>query len=202
VRLKEKGKITEIVAVTIGGAKSEETLRTALAFGADRAIHIKDEGEVQPLTAAQALAATFKKEGAQLFLLGKQAIDDDAGQTGQMVAALLDLPQATFASKIELEATKATVTREVDAGLEVLEVDLPAIVTTDLRLNEPRYLKLPDIMKAKKKPIETVSLADLGIAASAGLKTTKTTTPPKRSKGVMVKTVDELLAALKGKGLI
>ncbi len=202
VRLKEKGKITEIVAVTIGGAKSEETLRTALAFGADRAIHIKDEGEVQPLTAAQALAATFKKEGAQLFLLGKQAIDDDAGQTGQMVAALLDLPQATFASKIELEATKATVTREVDAGLEVLEVDLPAIVTTDLRLNEPRYLKLPDIMKAKKKPIETVSLADLGITASAGLKTTKTTTPPKRSEGVMVKTVDELLAALKGKGLI
>ena len=202
VRLKEKGKVTEIVAVTIGAAKAEEQLRSALAFGADRAIHIKEDGEVQPLTAAQALAAVFKKEVAQLFLLGKQAIDDDAGQTGQMVAALLDLPQATFASKVELETTKATVTREVDAGLEVLEVDLPAIVTTDLRLNEPRYLKLPDIMKAKKKPVETVTLADLGVTAGAGLKTVKTVTPPKRSKGVIVKSVDELVAALKGKGLV
>ena len=202
VRLKEKGKITEIIAVTIGGAKCEETLRTALAFGADRAVHVKEEGEIQPLTAAQALAAVFKKEGAQLFLLGKQAIDDDANQTGQMVAALLDLPQATFASKVELEATKATVTREVDAGLETLEIDLPAIITADLRLNEPRYLKLPDIMKAKKKPIEAVSLADLGVTAGAGLKATKTAAPPKRSKGIVVKTVDELIAALKGKGLI
>ena len=202
VRLKEKGKITEIVAVTIGGAKNEETLRTALAFGADRAIHIKEEGEVQPLTAAKALAAAFKKEGAQIFLCGKQAIDDDANQTGQMVAALLDLPQATFASKVELDGNKAVVTREVDAGLETLDIDLPAVISTDLRLNEPRYLKLPDIMKAKKKPVEAVTLGDLGVTAGAGLKTTKTVAPPKRSKGIVVKTTDELIAALKGKGLL
>ncbi|MDM4771446.1 electron transfer flavoprotein subunit beta/FixA family protein [Solimonas sp. SE-A11] len=150
VHLKEKGKVTEIVAVTIGGARSEETLRSALAFGADRAIHIKEEGEVQPLTAAKALAAAMKKEGAQLFLCGKQAIDDDANQTGQMVASLLDIAQATFASKVEVDGNKATVTREVDTGLETLEVDLPAVITTDLRLNQPRYLKLPDIMKARR----------------------------------------------------
>ena len=145
----------------------------------------------------------FKKEGASLFFLGKQAIDDDAVQTGQMVAALLDLPQATFASKVDIEGGKATVTREVDAGLETLEFDLPGIITTDLRLNEPRYLKLPDIMKAKKKPIETViGLGDLGVTAIAGLKSVKTVNPPKRSKGVMVKTVDELVTALKAKGLI
>jgi electron transfer flavoprotein beta subunit len=202
VRLKEKGKVTEIVAVTLGGQKCEETLRTALAFGADRAIHIKEDSEVQPLTAATALAAVFKKEEAKLFLLGKQAIDDDANQTGQMVAALLELAQATFASKVEIEGDKVKVTREVDAGLETLEVDLPAIITTDLRLNEPRYLKLPDIMKAKKKPVETVSLADLGVTAAAGLKVGKTVAPPKRSKGIVVKTVDELVSALKGKGLI
>ena len=202
VRLREKGKVTEIVAVTIGGAKSEETLRTALAFGADRAVHVKEEGEVQPLTAARALAAVFKKEDAKLFLLGKQAIDDDANQTGQMVAALLDLAQATFASKVEIEGDKATVTREVDAGLETLEVDLPAIVTADLRLNEPRYLKLPDIMKAKKKTIDAVTLAALGVEVAAGLKTVKVAPPPVRSKGIMVKTADELIAALKGKGLL
>ncbi|MGH6959078.1 MAG: electron transfer flavoprotein subunit beta/FixA family protein [Dongiaceae bacterium] len=202
VRLKEKGKITEIVAVTIGGAKNEETLRSALAFGADRAVHVKEEGEVQPLTAAKAFAAVLRKEGAQLFLCGKQAIDDDANQTGQMVAALLDIAQATFASKVELEGNKAIVTREVDAGLETLEVDLPAVISADLRLNEPRYLKLPDIMKAKKKPIEPVTLADLGVAAEAGTKTAKVTPPPARAKGVMVKTVDELVAALKQKGLV
>ena len=202
VRLKEKGKVTEIVAVTIGGAKCEETLRTALAFGADRAVHVKEEGEVQPLTAAQALAAVFKKEGANLFLLGKQAIDDDANQTGQMVAAILDLPQATFASKIELEAAKATVTREVDAGLETLEVDLPAVVTADLRLNEPRYLKLPDIMKAKSKPIDTIEFASMGVEANDHLKTTHYAAPAKRSKGVMVKDAAELVAALKQKGLL
>jgi electron transfer flavoprotein beta subunit len=202
VRLKEKGKVTEIVAVTIGGAKCEETLRTALAFGADRAIHIKEEAETQPLTEAKILAAVFKKETPGMFLLGKLAIDDDANQVGQMVAGLLDLPQATFASKVEIDGSKATVTREVDAGLEVLEVDLPAIVTVDLRLNEPRYLKLPDIMKAKKKPIETITMASLGVTASAGLKTTKTASPPKRSKGIMVKTVDELVSALKQKGLV
>ena len=202
VRLKEKGVITEIVAVTIGGAKCEETLRTALAFGADRAVHVKEEGDIQPLTAAQALAAVFKKEEAKLFLLGKQAIDDDANQTGQMVAALLDLPQATFASKVEVSGDKATVTREIDAGLETLEVDLPAIITADLRLNEPRYLKLPDIMKAKKKPLDAMSFADLGVTPSAGLKSVKTAPPPTRSKGEMVKTVDELVSKLKEKGLV
>jgi len=202
VRLREKGKVTEIIAVTIGGAKCEETLRTALAFGADRAVHVKEEGEVQPLTAARAFAAVFKKENPGVFLLGKQAIDDDANQTGQMTAALLDLPQATFASKVEIGDGKATVTREVDAGLETLEVTLPAVITTDLRLNEPRYLKLPDIMKAKKKPIETVTLADLGVQAAAVLKTVKTTSPAGRSKGQVLKTVDELIAALKAKGLV
>ena len=201
VRLKEKGKITEIIAVTMGGAKNEETLRTALAFGATRAIHIKEDGEIQPLTAARAFAAVFKKEGASLFIAGKQAIDDDANQTGQMVAALLDLPQATFAGKVEIEGNTATVVREVDAGLETLEIDLPAVITADLRLNEPRYLKLPDIMKAKRIPIEAVTLAELGVTVAAMVKTTKTTPPPTRSKGVMVKTTDELVAALKAKGL-
>jgi electron transfer flavoprotein beta subunit len=202
VRMKEKGKATEIIAVTIGGAKCEETLRTALAFGADRAVHVKEEGEVQPLTAARALAAIFKKESPGVFLLGKQAIDDDNSQTGQMLAALLDRPQATFASKVELDGQKAKVTREVDAGLETIEVDLPAVITTDLRLNEPRYLKLPDIMKAKKKPVETVSLADLGVQAAPKVTVKKTVAPPVRGKGVVVKTVDELVGALKQKGLI
>jgi electron transfer flavoprotein beta subunit len=202
MRLKEKGKVTEIIAVTIGGAKCEETLRTALAFGADRAIHVKEEGVVQPLTAARALAACFKKESPGLFLLGKQAIDDDANQTGQMLAALLDVAQATFASKVELDGNKAKVTREIDAGLEVIEVDLPAVITTDLRLNEPRYLKLPDIMKAKKKPIEATSLSALGVEAAPPVKVTKTTAPPVRGKGVVVKTVDDLVAALKQKGLV
>lgn len=202
VRWKEKGKITEIIAVSLGGDKCEETLRTALAFGADRAIHVKEAGEMQPLTAARALAAIFKKEGAQILFTGKQAIDDDASQTGQMTAALLDLPQATFASKVELADGKATVTREIDAGLETLEVTLPAVITTDLRLNEPRYLKLPDIMKAKKKVIEAVTLASLGVEPAAALKTVKTASPPGRSKGVMLKTVDELVAALKAKGLV
>ncbi len=202
VRLKEQGKVTEIVAISIGGAKVEETLRTALAFGADRGIHIKEEGDVQPLTAAKALAAVMKKEGANILFCGKQAIDDDANQTGQMVAGLLEIPQATFASKVVVDGDKAQVTREIDAGLETLEVDLPAVITVDLRLNEPRYLKLPDIMKAKKKPIDGTTLADLGVTAGAGVKTTKTASPPSRSKGVMVKTTDELVAALKAKGLL
>ncbi len=201
VRLKEKGKITEIIAVTIGPQKNEETLRTALAFGATKAVHVKEDGEIQPLTAARAIAAVFKKEGASLFIAGKQAIDDDANQTGQMVAALLDCPQATFAGKVELNGNTATVTREVDAGLETLEVDLPAVITADLRLNEPRYLKLPDIMKAKKIAIEATSLSALGVEAAALIKVTKTSAPPARSKGIMVKTVDDLVAALKAKGL-
>ena len=170
VRLKEKGKLTEIIAVTIGGAKNEETLRTALAFGATRAIHVKDDSGIEPLTAARALAAIFKKEGAQLLLCGKQAIDDDANQTGQMTAAILDIAQATFASKVELDGAKAKVTREIDAGLETLDIDLPAVITTDLRLNEPRYLKLPDIMKAKKVAIEPTTLADLGVTPAPSVK--------------------------------
>ncbi len=203
VRLKEKGKITEIIAVTIGGAKNEETLRTALAFGATKAIHIKHEGEsVEPLTAARALAAVFQKEGAQLLIAGKQAIDDDANQTGQMLATLWGRPQATFASKLDIADGKATVVREVDAGLETLEVDLPAVVTTDLRLNEPRFIKLPDIMKAKSTPLETIAFADLGVESGDTLKTTHYAPPPKRSKGVMVKDAAELVAALKAKGLL
>lgn len=202
VRLKEMGKVAEIVAVTIGGAKSEETLRSALAFGADRAIHVKEEGEIQPLTAAKALAAVFRKENAQMFLCGKQAIDGDANQTGQMIAGLLELPQATFASRVELDGSKAVVTREIDEGQETLEVDLPAVITTDLRLNEPRYLKLPDIMKAKKKPIELETFAGLAVTPAAGLKRTTTAPPPRRAKGIVVKTVDELVAALKAKALI
>lgn len=202
MRLKEKGTVSEIVAVTIGGAKAEETLRTALAFGADRAIHIKCEEAVEPLTAARALAKVFEKESPELFFMGKQAIDDDCNQTGQMTAALLNRPQATFASKLEIGEGKATVTREIDAGLEVLEVDLPAVITTDLRLNEPRYLKLPDIMKAKRKPIEATSLEELGVEHAPPVKVVKTAPPPERSKGIMVKTVDELVEALKSKGLV
>ena len=202
VRLKEKGVLSEIVAVTIGGAKCEETLRTALAFGADRAIHVKEEGAVQSLTAARVFKALAEKESPDVFLMGKQAIDDDANQTGQMTAALWGRPQATFASKVEIDGDKAKVTREIDAGLETIEVDLPAIITTDLRLNEPRYLKLPDIMKAKRKPIEAVSLSDLGVEKAAEVSVTKTAPPPARSKGVMVKTTDELVAALKDKGLV
>ncbi len=202
VRLKEKGVITEIIAVSMGGQKNEETLRTALAFGATRAIHVKDDGEIQPLTAARALAAVFKKECVDILLCGKQAIDDDANQTGQMTAALLDVAQATFASKVDIADGKATVTREVDAGLETLDIDLPAVITTDLRLNEPRYLKLPDIMKAKRVQIEAMTLADLGVEVAPAIKVTKTAPPPSRSKGVMVKTVDELVSMLKQKGLV
>jgi electron transfer flavoprotein beta subunit len=202
IRLKEMGKVAEIVAVTVGGAKSEEVLRSALAFGADRAVHVREEGEIQPLTVAKALAALFRKENAQMFLCGKQAIDGDANQTGQMIAGLLELPQATFASRVELDGSKAVVTREIDEGQETLEVGLPAVITTDLRLNEPRYLKLPDIMKAKKKPIELETFASLAVTPAAGLKRTTTAAPPGRAKGIVVKTVDELVAALKAKALI
>jgi electron transfer flavoprotein beta subunit len=202
MRLKEKGTVTEIVAVTIGGAKCEETLRTALAFGADRAIHVKSEEVVEPLTAARALKAVFEKESPELFLMGKQAIDDDASQTGQMTAALIGRPQATFASVVEVSEGKARVTREIDAGLETLEVDLPAVITTDLRLNEPRYLKLPDIMKAKKKQIDATSLEELGVEVAPPIKVIKTAPPPERSKGEMVKSVDELIEKLKSKGLV
>jgi electron transfer flavoprotein beta subunit len=202
VRLKEKGVATEIVAVSIGVAKAQETLRTALAMGADRAILVQSDAAVEPLTAAQTFLAVAKKENPDLIFLGKQAIDDDANQTGQMLAALWDRPQATFAGKVEIADGKATVTREVDAGLETIEADLPAVITTDLRLNEPRFIKLPDIMKAKAKPIDVIELGSLGIDAADHIKTTHYAAPAKRSKGVMVKDAAELVAALKQKGLL
>src|SRR5882724_9597114 len=202
LRLREKGIATEVVVVTIAPADAQAHLRNGLAMGANRAIHVVTGEAIQPLTAARVLLKLIEKEQPELVILGKQAIDDDCNQTGQMLAALWNRPQATFASKVEIGDGKATVTREVDAGLETLEVTLPAVITTDLRLNEPRYLKLPDIMKAKKKPVETVTLADLGVQAAAALKTVKTTSPAGRSKGQMLKTVDELIAALKAKGLV
>jgi len=199
---KESGDAEEVVAVTIGPDAAKEQLRSALAFGCDRAIHIKTDEPIQPLTAARVFKAIAEKEEPKVFLMGKQAIDDDSNQTGQMTSALLNWPQATFASVIELSGETAKVTREIDAGLETLEVDLPAVITADLRLNEPRYLKLPDIMKAKKKPIEDMSLEDLGVSAAALLETTKTAAPPTREAGVKVESADELVAKLKEKGLL
>ena len=202
VRLKEKGVVTEVIAVSCGDAKAQETLRTAMAIGADRGILVETSEELQPLAVAKLLKALVDKEQPQLIILGKQAIDDDANQTGQMLAALADLPQATFASKVEIEGDKAKVTREVDGGLETIAISLPAVVTTDLRLNEPRFIKLPDIMKAKSKPLETLQLADLGVDAADTHKTTHYAPPAKRSKGVMVKDAAELVVALKQKGLL
>jgi len=202
LRIKERGSNIEVVAVSIGVADTQQQLRTALAMGADRAILVQSDSAVEPLAAAQTFLALAKKENPDLIFLGKQAIDDDANQTGQMLAALWDRPQATYASKVEISAGKAAVTREVDAGLETIEVDLPAVITVDLRLNEPRYVKLPDIMKAKKKPLDVTSLEALGINAAATLKTVKTEPPAQRQKGVMVKDVAELVDALKKKGLI
>ena len=202
IRWKEDGTATEVVAVAIGDDAVAEQLRTALAFGCDRAIHVKTNDEVQPLTAARVFKALAKRESPDMFLMGKQAIDDDANQTGQMTAAKLNLPQATFASKIELADGKADVTREIDTGLETLSVDLPAVVTVDLRLNEPRYLKLPNIMKAKKKPIEALAFDELDVAAATPIETVTTKAPPKRAGGIMVETVDELVAKLKEKSLI
>jgi electron transfer flavoprotein beta subunit len=202
LRIKERGTNIEVVAVSIGVADTQQQLRTALAMGADRAILVQTDSAVEPLTAANVFLALAKKENPDLILLGKQAIDDDANQTGQMLAAIWERPQATYASKIELAAGKAAVTREVDAGLETIEVDLPAVITVDLRLNEPRYVKLPDIMKAKKKPLDVTSLDALGISAGILLKSVKTEPPAQRQKGVMVKDVSELVDALKKKGLI
>jgi electron transfer flavoprotein beta subunit len=202
LRIKERGGNIEVVAVSIGVADTQQQLRTALAMGADRAILVQSDVAVEPLTAANVFLALAKKENPDLILLGKQAIDDDANQTGQMLAAIWERPQATYASKIEITAGKAAVTREVDAGLETIEVDLPAVITVDLRLNEPRYVKLPDIMKAKKKPLDVTSLDALGISAGILLKSLKTEPPAQRQKGVMVKDVPELVDALKKKGLI
>ena len=202
LRLRDKGLATDVVVVTIAPADAQAHLRNGLAMGANRAIHVVADQAIQPLTAARTLLKLVEKEQPDLVILGKQAIDDDANQTGQMLATLWGRPQATFASKLEVEGGKATVTREVDAGLETLEVDLPAVVTTDLRLNEPRFIKLPDIMKAKAKPLETIALADLGVESGDFLKTTHYAPPSKRSKGVMVKDAAELVAALKQKGLL
>lgn len=202
LRIKERAGNVEIVAVSIGVADTQQQLRTALAMGADRAILVQTDTAVEPLIAAQTFLALAKKENPDLIFLGKQAIDDDANQTGQMLAALWERPQATHASKLDIAGAIATVTREVDAGLETIEVDLPAVVTVDLRLNEPRYVKLPDIMKAKKKPLDVTSLDALGVAAASLLKTVKTEPPAQRQKGVLVKDVAELVDVLRKKGLI
>ena len=197
VRLKEKGVASEVVAVSCGAAACGETLRTAMAIGADRAVLVETEAELQPLAVAKLLKAVVDKEQPQLVILGKQAIDDDCNQTGQMLAALLGWPQATFASKVELVDGAAKVTREVDVGLETLQVKLPAVVTTDLRLNEPRYVTLPNIMKAKKKPLDTLKPAELGVDVAPRLKTLKVAEPPKRGAGVKVPDVATLVARLK-----
>jgi len=202
VRLKERGVVTEIVAVSCGVSQCQETLRTAMALGADRAILVETDVELQPLAVAKLLKALVDKEQPQLVILGKQAIDDDCNQTGQMLAALADLPQATFASKVEVADGKATVTREVDGGLETLSLTLPAIVTTDLRLNEPRYVTLPNIMKAKKKPLENVKPADLGVDVEPRIKTLKVSEPPKRGAGMKVPDVATLVAKLKNEAKV
>ncbi|HTK80313.1 MAG TPA: electron transfer flavoprotein subunit beta/FixA family protein [Rhizomicrobium sp.] len=202
IRLREKGKTTEIIAVSIGPQQASETIRTALAMGADRGILVRVEGEVEPLAVAKILKAVCDAEQPGLVILGKQAIDDDSNQTGQMLAALLGWPQATFAHKLEMGDGKADVEREIDGGLQTLEVKLPAIVTTDLRLNEPRYASLPNIMKAKKKPIDEKSPADYGVDIVPRLKVLKVTEPPKRVAGVKVKTAAELVDKLKEIGAI
>jgi electron transfer flavoprotein beta subunit len=202
LRIKERGTNIEVVAVSIGVADTQQQLRTALAMGADRAILVQTDLPVEPLTAAQTFLAVAKKEAPDLIFLGKQAIDDDSNQTGQMLAAIWERPQATYASKVDITGATAAVTREVDAGLETIEVDLPAVITVDLRLNEPRYVKLPDIMKAKKKPLDVTSLDALGISAGQLIKTVKTEPPAQRQKGVMVKDVAELVDVLKKKGLL
>jgi electron transfer flavoprotein beta subunit len=202
VRLKEAGKATEIVAVSLGVKQCEETLRTALAMGADRAVHVETDAELQPLAVAKLLKAVADKEAPQLIILGKQAIDDDANQTGQMLAALLNAPQGTFASKVDVAGDKVNVTREIDGGLETVALSLPAIITTDLRLNEPRYVKLPNIMAAKKKPLDKLSPADLGVDPAPRLKTLKVAEPAVRSAGIKVGSVAELVAKLKNEAKV
>jgi electron transfer flavoprotein beta subunit len=196
-RLKEKGVITEIIAVSVGPTQCQETLRTAMAIGADRGILVETDADVQPLAVAKVLKALVDKEKPDLIILGKQAIDDDSNQTGQMLAALAGLPQGTFASKVEVAGGKVSVTREVDGGLETVSLSLPAVVTTDLRLNEPRYVTLPNIMKAKKKPLDVVKPADLGVDVAARVKTLSVAEPPKRSAGIKVADVATLVDKLK-----
>ena len=202
LRIREAGKATEVVVVSIGGDECQQQLRTALAMGADRAIQVNSSSALQPLALARALLKVAQSESADLVILGKQAIDDDNSQTGQMMAALWDRPQATFASKIELEGNSARVTREVDAGLETIAVDLPAVITVDLRLNQPRFVKLPDIMKAKRKPLDKVELADLDIEPDQPLAVSDYAPPPARGRGIKVEDTAALVAELKQRGLV
>jgi electron transfer flavoprotein beta subunit len=202
LRIRERGEAEEVIAVTIGVSGAQQQLRTALAMGADRAIHVETDEAIQPLHAARILKHIRDEEGTDLVLMGKQAIDDDANQTGQMLAALWDRPQATFTSKLEIADGKATATREVDAGLETIEIDLPAVVTTDLRLNEPRFVKMPDIMKAKRKPLDTRKLDELGVEAPAMLEIGTHEPPPERQGGHKVESVEELVNELKERGVL
>ena len=202
VRIKEAGKATEVVAVTIGEEKAQETVRKALAVGADRGIHVKAEGIVEPLAVAKILQKIVDKEKPDLVFMGKQAIDDDCNQTGQMLSALLNWPQATFASKIDIKDNKLEIIREIDEGLETIEVNLPAVVTCDLRLNEPRYASLPNIMKAKKKPIDQMTAADLGVDVTPRVKQIKVEEPPKRKAGIKVSSVAELVQKLKNEAKV
>ena len=202
VRLKEAGVVTEIVVVSCGTDKSQETLRTAMAIGAERGIFVQTDEELQPLAVAKLLKAVQDKEQASVIILGKQAIDDDSNQTGQMLAALADLPQATFASKVVIADGKATVTREVDGGMETIAAALPIVITTDLRLNEPRYVTLPNIMKAKKKPLDTTTPADLGVDVAPRLKTLKVAEPPARQAGIKVPDVATLVDKLKNEAKV
>ena len=202
VKIKEAGKATEIIAITVGEEKSQETVRKALAVGADRGILIKTEGTVEPLAVAKALQKIVDKEKPDLVFMGKQAIDDDCNQTGQMLSALLNWPQATFASKIEIKDKTLEVTREIDEGLETIEVNLPAIVTCDLRLNEPRYASLPNIMKSKKKPLEILTAADLGVDTAPRVQQIKVEEPPKRKAGIKVASVAELVSKLKNEAKV
>ncbi len=202
VKIKEAGKATEIVAVTIGEEKAQETVRKALAVGADRGIHVKVEGIVEPLAVAKILQKIVDKEKPDLVFMGKQAIDDDCNQTGQMLSALLNWPQATFASKIDIKDNKLEIIREIDEGLETIEVNIPAVVTCDLRLNEPRYASLPNIMKAKKKPIDQMTAADLGVDATPRVQQIKVEEPPKRKAGIKVSSVAELVQKLKNEAKV
>jgi electron transfer flavoprotein beta subunit len=202
VKIKEAGKATEVIAITVGEEKSQETVRKALAVGADRGIHVKVDGIIEPLAVSKILQKIVEKEKPDLVFMGKQAIDDDCNQTGQMLSALLDWPQATFASKIDVKDGKLEVTREIDEGLETIEVNTPAIVTCDLRLNEPRYASLPNIMKAKKKPIEQINASDLGVDISSKIQQLKVEEPPKRQAGIKVSSVAELVQKLKNEAKV
>ncbi len=202
LRMREAGNAEEVIVVSAGGDECQQQLRTGLAMGADRAIQIQSSGPLQPLSAARAFLKVIEREEPGLVIMGKQAIDDDNSQTGQMLAALWHRPQATFASKIELNGTTATVTREVDAGLETIEIDLPAVITVDLRLNEPRFVKLPDIMKAKRKPLDVLSLEDLDVTIDGNLEVGNYVPPPQREKGIMVEDAAQLVEELKNRGLI